>query len=418
MRPFHTTISPRSVRARCRENLERHLGFQQVGRLFHPRKLIDLVLLVCTLGASLSGIVKRYCFGCSHETARKALKANLPELDVLTQRLRKSLLEEVPDDLFGKAWDIAIDRHDVPFYGPKDTPGVLGGPKKKATNRFFAYVTAVIVCAGSRYTVALAPLTDASFWPAVRMLLEQLKQNNIRIRTLLLDRGFFSAEVITGLTDADVPFVVGVPKKAARWQELFEMPTGELRLFSWTNDNTKATVTATMVNWRRWRDPKGRRRKRSRGAATTTPPKRARRQPRRRGSIEVVVVAIGGVTFAEGHNRWQRALQVKRSYRHRFGIETSYRQLNQGKGKTTSTDPVWRLLFVGVALLLRQVWVSCQRGLDEANRTASLGGGVGAGEAAQQRELLLEEMLEWLVIALQKAHPLLRMSITVANLVA
>ena len=132
----------------------------------------------------------------------------------------------------------------------------------------------------------------------------------------------------------------------------------------------------------------------------------------------MVVVAIGGVTFAEGFNRWQRALQVKRNYRLRFGIETSYRQMNQGKGKTTSTDPVWRLMLVGVALLLRQLWVSYQRGLEEANRRASLVGGGDASEVAEQRELLLEELLEWLVRVLQKAHPPLRSSITVANLVA
>jgi hypothetical protein len=59
MRPFHTTISPRSVRARCHEILDRHLGFKKVGRVLTPSILIDLVLLVCTLGASLSGIVKR-----------------------------------------------------------------------------------------------------------------------------------------------------------------------------------------------------------------------------------------------------------------------------------------------------------------------------------------------------------------------
>jgi hypothetical protein len=186
-------------------------------------------------------------------------------------------------------------------------------------------------------------------------------------------------------------------------------------LFCWTNDNTGEAVTATMVNWRRWRDPKGRRHKRLRGGAATTPPKPARRRGRQRGSVEVVVVAIGGLTFAEAHNRWRRALQVKRSYRLRFGIETSYRQLNQGKGWTTSTDPVWRLLLVGVALVLRQVWVSIQRAMAEADRQASLGEGAGAGRAAKQRVLTLAELLEWLVASLQEAHPPLRISVSGAN---
>ena len=44
-------------------------------------------------------------------------------------------------------------------------------------------------------------------------------------------------------------------------------------------------------------------------------------------------------------------------YRRRFGIETSYRQLHEARIKTTTRDPQLRLLFVGIALLLRNVWV-------------------------------------------------------------
>ena len=44
-------------------------------------------------------------------------------------------------------------------------------------------------------------------------------------------------------------------------------------------------------------------------------------------------------------------------YRQRFGIETRYRQLHQARIKTTTRDPRLRLLFIGIALLLRNVWV-------------------------------------------------------------
>jgi putative transposase len=48
---------------------------------------------------------------------------------------------------------------------------------------------------------------------------------------------------------------------------------------------------------------------------------------------------------------------VYQVYRRRFGIETSYRQLHEARIKTTTRDPQLRLLFVGIALLLRNVWV-------------------------------------------------------------
>ena len=48
---------------------------------------------------------------------------------------------------------------------------------------------------------------------------------------------------------------------------------------------------------------------------------------------------------------------IRENYRLRFGIESSYRQLNEARIKTCARDPRLRLLFVGIALVLRNVWV-------------------------------------------------------------
>ena len=48
---------------------------------------------------------------------------------------------------------------------------------------------------------------------------------------------------------------------------------------------------------------------------------------------------------------------IRATYRGRFGIESSYRQVHQARIRTSSRNPVLRLLFVGVALVLRNVWV-------------------------------------------------------------
>ena len=51
------------------------------------------------------------------------------------------------------------------------------------------------------------------------------------------------------------------------------------------------------------------------------------------------------------------AKEIRETYRKRFGIETSYRQMNEARIKTCTRDPRLRLLFVGIALVLRNVWV-------------------------------------------------------------
>jgi putative transposase len=48
---------------------------------------------------------------------------------------------------------------------------------------------------------------------------------------------------------------------------------------------------------------------------------------------------------------------VRQTYRRRFGIETSYRQMERARIRTTTRDPLRRLLFAGIALLLRNAWV-------------------------------------------------------------
>src|SRR3954447_6215745 len=52
---------------------------------------------------------------------------------------------------------------------------------------------------------------------------------------------------------------------------------------------------------------------------------------------------------------------VKETYRQRFAIETTYRQLHQARIRTSTRDPVRRLLHVGIALILRNVWVWLHR---------------------------------------------------------
>ena len=48
---------------------------------------------------------------------------------------------------------------------------------------------------------------------------------------------------------------------------------------------------------------------------------------------------------------------MRQTYRRRFGIEASYRQLQQGRARTCSRNPAVRRFLEGVALRLRNVWV-------------------------------------------------------------
>ena len=71
---------------------------------------------------------------------------------------------------------------------------------------------------------------------------------------------------------------------------------------------------------------------------------------KRKHGRHALVYAYWG--FHPGSIAW-----IRQTYRRRFGIETSYRQMERARIRTTTRDPVRRLLFAGIALLLRNVWV-------------------------------------------------------------
>jgi len=50
-------------------------------------------------------------------------------------------------------------------------------------------------------------------------------------------------------------------------------------------------------------------------------------------------------------------LEISNEYEHRFGIESSYRLMNQARARTSSSDSSFRLLLVGIAFTLVNIWV-------------------------------------------------------------
>ncbi len=48
---------------------------------------------------------------------------------------------------------------------------------------------------------------------------------------------------------------------------------------------------------------------------------------------------------------------IYQDYRKRFGIETSYRLKNLCRIRTTTKNPIIRLLFVGISFLLVNIWI-------------------------------------------------------------
>jgi hypothetical protein len=154
---------------------------------------------------------------------------------------------------------------------------------------------------------------------------------------LMLDREFGSAEVICLPQGKGLRFLIAAQKHGKKKE------TGNRRFFE----------ADCRVGWHKY---------------SWTTPRRVwdfkQKQRKERGKLTVqveVCVASGNqkrprlVYYAQGLLPWSSA-RVKGAYRRRFGIETGHRQLGQCLARTSSRDRKVRLLLVGIALVLLNVW--------------------------------------------------------------
>jgi hypothetical protein len=331
MRPPHYTITPAVVRSTARHALREALPWQGYGRLVTVGTLLDLLLLAASLVSSLSAVVKRFRFGFSHETARKAIAANLPDLDPLTDGLVDALYLFGSRALRRRKWVVAIDEHRTPFYGDRSTEGVTGGQKKHGTKYAYGYATAVLVHHRHRFTVGLIALTGGEKpHQVVAALLAQMEARGLELRGVVLDSGFDSGETLLLLQERKLSYTVPLRRKGDsnnRRNAVWLLAVGTVTTVEWKTDKTNRPVSTAAVVMRR---PKEKEKK---------------------------VYCFGGWDAEQARSEVRRASLAKRWYRKRFGIETSYRQMNEAKAMTTKKDVRYRLLLIGLALLLRQVWV-------------------------------------------------------------
>jgi putative transposase len=226
----------------------------------------------------------------------------------------------------------------VPYHGqPQQCPSeIYRGQAKSGTTHFHAYATAYIVRRGQRFTAALIRVeSGTALVEVLKRLLHLARQAGIRPRLLLLDRGFYRVVVIRYLYRARYPFVMPVVRRGRRTDDP-RGPSGINVLaatkrsgwpsYTLTNADKQTATVPICVHCRNWQGRGG------------------------RHGRHTLVYACWGISTRS--TAW-----VYQTYRLRFGIETSYRQLNEARIKTTTRDPALRLLFVAIALILRNAWV-------------------------------------------------------------
>lgn len=370
MRQSHYTLTPAAVRAHAQRLCQRHLRLKDHGPKCSAGMLWAVLFWAASRVASLAAACRSLRQAPCDTAVHDALLATLPETAELQRRVNRALQGDLPKALRRRRQPIAIDLHLVPYHGEPlcDPQEIYRSQAKSGTCSFHAYATAYVIRKGLRFTVALTwvrrgePLKDV-----VRRLLEQAARAGVRPRYVLMDRGFCSVEVIRYLQSSRRPFLMPLPLRGRKADH--PKGAGGSRVFAYRKRSGWSEYTLTDVKKR---------------TATVRVCVKCRNLRGERGKHgrEALVYAYGG-GLRPGSYRW-----VKETYRSRFAIETTYRQLQEARIKTCTRDPLLRLLYVAVALILRNVWVWLHWQVLAERR--------GSGRRVDTNRLPFRAMLLWL----------------------
>lgn len=280
--------------------------------------------------ASLINIAITQNFTESGAKILKLASGSSPDADTILYRLKKLSFKEVMSAfekvvghhlgmakrrrLFAKAVCVAVDFFEIPYYGDKNDPMVVGTKEKLGTNYAYRFATLNIVEPGRRLTIKVVPVPPLARKERIVRGLVEFANRKLKAKTVLLDRGFCSVKVVNTLKELGVRFIMPKPKTPKVKKLARNAPCVlDYEMASSTRETTSVKLVLA------------------------------------KGDKEVLAY-ITNTDLGE---------IVVGVYSKRWGIETSYRVKNQFRARTTAKSYVVRLFYFLLAVTLYNTWVLC-----------------------------------------------------------
>ncbi len=318
--------------------LQRYVPLALTGTRITGEELYAILAYASVHETSLHTACQELTAAPSGNRVREVLRPALPNRRELQRQLNTALRAQLPRVFFQgqHRYEIAIDLTLIPYHGAALAEGdVLRAQAKSGTNHFHGYATVSVVHDRRRYVLALRLVHEhETMVDIARTLLERVRRLKIFVQRVYLDKEFYAVAVFRMLERRHLAYIVPIPLRGKR---------GHGPALCRTRQSTWATYT--MKSHQHGPYP-----------LRVAVVKRTRRKGQRQ-VVRCFLFAVGGIA--------SRTLpqQVFELYRRRFGIETSYRQMNQVRARTSSRDVRLRLLLVGLALLLVNLYVRLRQTL-------------------------------------------------------
>lgn len=317
--------------------LEVPLGIQ--GRNLDDESVFDILTYASINGIAIESACNELAGVPSGNTVRAHLNQALDEsgegIRVLEAKLTQALQAQVPKGLFRRldrrAYEIGIDLTEIPYHGlpSQDEDEIRRSKAKCGTTHFHAYATLSVVHHRKRYELALTFVWgDESMGQVVQRIVAQARKLGIHVKRAYLDKGFCSKEVFDCLRQRRIPYLIPIPRKGKTGgiRALFVDKKSYRTFYTFNEGKQNAYTTPVILICRYTKGRYG------------------------RHGTEWFPYAAYGVDHIPLH-------QIFDLYRRRFGMETGYRQMHQTRARTTSRNPALRLLLIGLALIIHNVYI-------------------------------------------------------------
>jgi len=333
---FTIELTSGQVLATTIDSLLEHFDLEVNGYKVKTEDIWQAVVAASAQGQAIESAVNQLESTPDPSTIRLYLRTELVQvatLAALEATCNEALVAQLPPSIHKRRHKVAIDLTLIPYHGQaaQDPNEIRRGQAKSGTTHFHCYATAYVIKKNKRVTLALIYVqADDTLVEVLERLLSRLQTLEIGIKRLYLDKQFYTVAVIrhfqTRYPDQEVIIPVVIRGKQGGTRALLQGRRSYCTTYTMRSAKYgEATFKVGVV------------RKYSKGHYG------------RHGVEWFAYVLLGPIRSPLS--------QIYQDYRLRFGIESTYRLMNQVRARTSSRSPGLRLLFVGVALTLVNIWV-------------------------------------------------------------
>ena len=227
---------------------------------------------------------------------------------------------------------VAIDKHLIPRHDRDNMLHLVYSKSNGGTYRFECYATMQTV--GTKIGAVLGCFRvtrDDSDVDFVRRFMRDLGHHRMRPRLLLVDREFYSVDVMAAVRESGHGFLMPAIRNTGIKRAIKEHHAGTrgaVSRYTLRNSEGREFTFTLLICPSRMDDPGAKIHERYHAFATSLP-------------------AANALGELDG---------LPEEYRKRWGIETGYRQVEQVSPKTTSRDASYRMMLFFVSLFLYNMW--------------------------------------------------------------